>query len=193
MPILKSSTRSVVGGFHLVLVIATVCLTVAPCVVRGQSVTADQLTAAFLFGFAKFVEWPLDTFPTANSPLTFGIVGDEFVGYSLDRLTHRKVINGRPLQVHLLKDGDDLTDIHLLFIKESDKSRAADVMKSLSGSTVLTVSDLKGFCELGGVIRLFIEDNHVRFEVNLDAAEQARVRVSSRVLTLAKAVHRKHR
>lgn len=192
MPILKSSTRSVVGPFHLVLVIATVCLTMAPCAVRGQGATVDDLKAAFLFGFAKFVEWPPDTFPTVNSPLTFGIVGDDFVGYSLDRLTYRKAINGRPLQVHPLKERDDLTGIHLLFIRDSDESRAADVMKRLRGSTVLTVSDLKGFCELGGMIRLFVEDNHVRFEVNLDAAEQARLKVSSRVLILAKAVHRKH-
>ena len=191
MPILKLSTRSIAWRSHLKFVIAAVCLTIVPSGAGGQSATADDLKAAFLFSFAKFVEWPPDAFPTANAPLTFGVVGDDFVGHSLDGLVHGKAINGRPLQVNRLKDGDDLTRIHMLFVRGSDESRAADVMKRLSGSTVLTVSDLKGFCELGGMIRLFVEDNHVRFEVNLDAAEQAHLTVSSRVLTLAKTVRGK--
>ena len=120
-------------------------------------------------------------------------MGDDFVGHSLYGLVHGKTIKGRPLQVNRLNNGDDLTHIHMLFIRASDGSRAADVMKRLSGWTVLTVSDLKGFCELGGMIRMYVEDNHVRFEVNLEAAEQARLKVSSRVLVLAKTVHGKSR
>lgn len=193
MPILKSSTRSVVWRFHLPLVIAAVCLTAVPRSVGGQRMTVADLQAAFLFSFAKFVEWPTDVFPTANSPLTFGVVGDEFVEYSLSGLVRWKTINGRPLQVLSVKNADDLTRIHVLFIKESKESRAADVMKRLSGWTALTVSDLDGFCKLGGMIRVFVEGNRVRFEVNLDAAEQARLKVSSRVLTLANAVHGKSR
>lgn len=168
---------------------AVVCLTTMPGPARGQGASADDLEAAFLFSFIKFVEWPPDAFQTVNAPLTFGVLGDDFVGYSLNGLVRGKAINGRPLQVYHLRNGDDLTRVHMLFVRESDGSRAADVMKRLNGSTVLTVSNLKGFCELGGMIRLFVEDNRVRFEVNLDAAEQARLKVSSRVLALAKTVH----
>jgi hypothetical protein len=192
MPILKPSTRSVVGRFHLVLVIASVCLTTVPRPVGGQRVVADNLEAAFLFRFTRFVEWPADAFPTANSPLTFGVVGDDFVAYTLSGFVHGKTINGRPLQVRRLRSGDDLTGSQVIFISASE-SRAADVMEGVRGSAVLTVSNLKGFCELGGMIRLFVEDNHVQFEVNLHAADQARLKVSSRVLTLAKGVHGKSR
>ena len=193
MGIVKSSTRSPVWRSYLVWAIAAACLTTMPRPVHGQDAFADDLKAAFLLSFAKFVEWPPDAFPTASAPLTFGVVGDDFVGHTLYGLVHGKTIKGRPLQVYRLKNGDDLTRIHMLFIGESDGSRTADVMKRLSGWTVLTVSDLKGFCELGGMIRLFVEDNDVRFEVNLDAAERAHLKVSSRVLTLAKTVHGKSR
>jgi YfiR/HmsC-like len=118
-----------------------------------------------------------------------GVMGNDRIADALGESVKDKTAGGRPLTARRVSRSDDLSRLHLLFVGASEKSRILEVMKRVDESRVLTVSDVEGFCELGGVIGLTIEKSRVRFEVNLEAAERSRLKVSSKLLTLARTVH----
>ena len=172
-------------GLAIALVVP-MCVTTRP-VLDAQMASADEVKAAFLFNFAKFVEWPLDAAP-AGAPLVMGVLGNDAVEESLRTVTRGKVVDGRQLAVKRLTNGDDLTRVHLLFVGVGERVRMSDVLKRVEGFGVLTVSDVDRFCQSGGVIALVMEENRVRFDVNLEAAERGRLKVSSKLLSLARTV-----
>jgi len=170
-----------------ILLAVSMCVT-ARAVAFGQMASADEVKAAFLFNFAKFVEWPSDAAPS-GTPLVLGVLGNEAVEESLRTVTRGKSIDGHQLSVKRLTNGDDATRVHLLFLGITDRTRMADVLRRVDGISVLTVSDVDRFCQSGGVIALSMEDSRVRFDVNLDAAERGRLKLSSKLLSLARTVH----
>jgi YfiR/HmsC-like len=149
--------------------------------------SADDVKAAFLFNFVKFVEWPIDAAPS-STPLVIGVVGSDGIEESLLATIGGKAINGRPLTVKRLSGADDVTRVHLLFVGSDEKGRVTELLRRVDGISVLTVSDADRFCQSGGVIGLLMEDNRVRFDVNLDAADRGRLKVSSKLLALARHV-----
>jgi hypothetical protein len=163
------------------------CVTTTPPVLVAQIASADEVKAAFVFNFAKFVEWPPDVAPP-GAPLVIGVLGNDAVEESLRTVTRGKVIDGRQLTVRRLTSGDDFTRVHLLFVGAAERMRMSDVLRRVDGFGVLTVSDAERFCQAGGVIALAMEENRVRFDVNLDAAEHGRLKVSSKLLSLARTV-----
>lgn len=153
-----------------------------------QAPSEYQVKAAFLYNFARFIEWPTESFKDESSPLVVGVLGDDPFGGTLDQTINGKSINGRPLIARRLKWGQNLKDCHLLFICSSEKKRLAQILDSLKGVGVVTVSDLNNFCQQGGLIGFALEENKVRFVINTEVAVQARLRISSKLLSLAKAV-----
>lgn len=166
------------------------CLLYGNLAIDGQAQTAGeyQLKAAILYNFTKFVEWPALTGSPNDAPFVVGVLGEDPFGITLDQTLNGKLLNGRPFTLKRLKWGQNLRDCAILFISTSERKRLPQVLDSLKGSSVLTVSDLSNFCQQGGIISLVLEDKKVRFVVNIDMAEQARLRISSKLLTLAKAV-----
>jgi hypothetical protein len=152
-----------------------------------QTASTDEVKAAFLFNFTKFVEWPADS--AAATPFQFGVLGSDHIGDALREIVRGKTVTGRQIATRRVTAGDDLSHLHLLFVSAAEKGRLPDVIKRLDGTAVLTVSDVDKFCQQGGVIALALEGNHVRFDVNLEAAERSRLKVSSRLLSLARTVH----
>jgi hypothetical protein len=163
------------------------CATARPVLV-AQVASADEVKAAFLFNFAKFVEWPSDVAPP-GAPLIMGVLGNDAVEESLRTVTRGKSVGAHQLTVKRLTGGDDLTRLHLLFVGAAERMRMSEVLGRVEGASVLTVSDVDRFCQSGGVIALAMEENRVRFDVNLEAAERRRLRVSSKLLSLARTVH----
>jgi hypothetical protein len=157
---------------------------------RAQAQAADeyQVKAAFLYYFAKFVEWSPEVFSNDRAVFVVGVLGDDPFGSALEQGLNGKSINGRQLTIKRLKWGQNLRDCQLLFICASEKKRLAQILDSLKGVGVVTISDLNNFCQQGGLIGFILEDNKVRFVINTDVAEQARLRISSKLLSLAKAV-----
>jgi hypothetical protein len=156
----------------------------------GQSdpPTEYQVKAAFLFNFAKFVEWPANAFVHPEDPIVLGIVGEDPFGFALDGMVFRKTVNGRSFMVKRLEIGPELRGCHILFISSSEKKNLAHILESLKGSSVLTVGETDQFVQSGGAIKLLLENNKVRFEVNVGAAAMARLKVSSKLLALARSV-----
>jgi len=149
------------------------------------------IKAGFIYNFAKLVEWPTTAFPQPDSPIVIGILGDDPFGGTLDRIVTDKKINGRGFTVKRLKWGKDLKDIkdcNILFVSSSEKEHLDSVVDAMKWLPVLTIGDAPGFARRGGIINFTLEDNKVRFEVNVEAAKHADLTISSRLLTLARIV-----
>ena len=97
-------------------------------------------------------------------------------------------VQGRSLVIRKERIGDDLRRCHVLFVSLSEREHAARILASVQAAGVLTVSDIEGFAEAGGVMQFVTEEDRVRFLVNLDAATQARLRLSAKLLALASVI-----
>jgi len=146
-----------------------------------------EVKAAFLFNFAKFVEWPPDAF-REHDPLTICIFGEDPFGAVLDGTLAGETLAGRPLQARRTDRPGELRSCQIVFIGQAERERVPEVLASLRGANVLTVGESDRFAEQGGMVRFFVEANRVRFEVNLDALERTRLVVSSKLLRVARVV-----
>lgn len=160
------------------------------CVLLGVSITAYPQTvdeyevkAAFLFNFTKFVEWPL----SANTPtFVLGVLGDDPFGSRIDQLIKGKNVNGRPVEVRRLKDPADARHCQIVFVALAERDKAAKLIAAVRGTPVLTVGETGDFVRLGGIIDLSMSDNRVNLLINADAAEQAGLKISAKLMSLAK-------
>jgi uncharacterized protein DUF4154 len=134
------------------------------------------------------VEYPGESFADPLAPMVIGVVGDDPFGSALPQVVIGKTVQGRDLVVHLYRAGEDLRGAHILFISASEKKRLPMILSALRGSSVLTVGDTAGFLEAGGMIQFLSENDRVRFAINVDAASRARLKLSSKLLSLAKVV-----
>ena len=168
-----------------------VVLAGAPRAGSAQNATTGEVKAAFLYNFARFTEWPRDAFESDAAPLVIGVAGDERLRQTLDTVIRGKVAGNRPLTTRRVKDANDASAIHVLYVGGTAASRAGEFVEAVNGGAVLTVGDVARFCENGGMINFLVVDNRVRFEISVVATEQSGLKVSSRVLTLAKTIHGK--
>jgi hypothetical protein len=152
------------------------------------SLSEYQVKAAYLFNFLKFVEWPEDAFADPLAPIVIGIVGNDPFGSALPQVIIGKTVQGRDLVIRKYQAGEDLRSTHVLFISVSEKKRIPQILAGLRGSSVLTVADCSDFLTEGGMIQLYSEDNRIRFAINVDAAGRARLKISSKLLSLARVV-----
>jgi hypothetical protein len=159
----------------------------------GAEFSAPQVKAAFLYNFAKFVDWPAEAFSTADAPLVLGILGPDPVATAAMQSLADKTVKGRPLEVRLLSGIEEAKRCHILFISVTEQPSLAQLLDSLRGSSILTVSDIEHFAEQGGSISLTTVEQKIRFEINVEAAREAGLVVSSQLLTLATAIHRSTR
>jgi hypothetical protein len=144
------------------------------------------LKAAFLFNFVKFVEWPDEAFAGVRSPIAICVYGSDPFGDTLDNVVRGETVGERGLIVQRPESLGDLRDCHVLFVSRSERSRLPEVLSRVQGAPVLTVGDTDGFLKAGGVINFVLEDNKVRFQINPEAAERSRLKISSKLLRLAK-------
>jgi hypothetical protein len=144
-----------------------------------------QVKAVFLFNFAQFVSWPSQP---PDAPLVIGILGDDPFGSYLDETVRGEKVNGRSLTIQRFRRGEP-RNCNILFVAQSERERAAQVVSNLKGRSVLTVSDIDGFAELGGMIQFFTEQNKIRMRINLDAVKAANLKVSSKLLRVAEVTH----
>jgi len=157
---------------------------------RAQSPAAGeyQIKAAFLFNFAKFVEWPSSSFSNAAAPLRICVFGRDPFGDELLNITKDKTVNGRKLEVDQGVDLEVARTCQILFISSSEKRHMKEILAGLGGTSVLTVAENEGFAEQGGMINFVLENSRVQFEVNRKTAGQAGLKISSKLLSVAKLV-----
>jgi len=144
---------------------------------------------AFLYNFTKFVEWPPGAYRDPGSPLAICIVGRDPFSRDIEGDLRTRIVGKHPVEVRTLKPTDTLSVCHMVFIPATEKNQANKVVSDLKGSSTLTVGETEGFAELGGIINLTVEGNKVGFEVNQLAAQRAGLKISSKLLSLAKIVN----
>jgi hypothetical protein len=150
--------------------------------------------AGFIYNFAKFVEWPSTAFAEPDSPIVIGVLGTDPFGDIINRVVEGKKIGSRGFVVRRFKWSKELKDLkefkecRILFVSSSEKLHFEEIVEAVKGLPILTVGETPGFAERGGMIRLMLEHNRVRFEVNVAAARDGNLNISSRLLTLARII-----
>ena len=145
-----------------------------------SQVTEYRIKAAYLFNFAKFVEWPENAFSDSSEPITIGIIGKDPFLETLNQTITGKTVKGRKFVLRRFKKVEDLAFCHILFISASERKKISQIMQKVKGTSTLTVSEFSNFIDNGGMIRLLNKNNKVRFEIGLSAAQRADLKISSR-------------
>jgi hypothetical protein len=171
--------------FCLLLVHAT-----APKIAAGQEESTGEyeLKAAMLYNLTRFVEWPPSAFPDPQAPILLCILGRDPFGSSLTSIVSKQTVNGRPVLIRYSHNDKDVRGCHVLYISSSERKTTAQIFSTLKGSGVLTVGEMAQFAARGGMIQFSLEDQQVRFDINLDAASRVGLKISSRLLLLARIV-----
>lgn len=147
-----------------------------------------QVKAVFLFNFAQFVEWPSPALPEAKAPLVIGVLGEDPFGAYLDETVRGETVNNRPLVVRRFRSVNEIDTCHVLFISRSEADRLEQIVASLKGRSILTVGDTDGFAKRGVMIRFMTVDNKIRLRINLERANAANLKISSKLLRPAEVV-----
>jgi len=145
-----------------------------------------EVKAAFLYNFAKFVKWPEGN--TLGPTFVVAVMGEDPFGDILDRTFAGKTIQGRKTEVRRIHTPTPPSDAQILFIGSSERPRLAQILKTLEGGSALTVADMDGFTERGGMIAFRLRSDVVNFDINLDQVERARLKMSSQLIRLARNV-----
>jgi hypothetical protein len=145
-----------------------------------------QVKAAFIYHFAQFVEWPADAFESEHAPIIICIVGHDPFRGALDEAIRDKTVAGRRLIIRRHAALVDIPPSHIFFVSAADQQNFAEMRRQIGGHPTLTIGEHDAFSRAGGMIRLFTDENKVRFEINPKAAERARIKISARLLKLAK-------
>jgi hypothetical protein len=161
----------------------------APSFAQGDAPSEYQVKAAFLFNFAKFVDWPPDTYPSPQSPFAICVVGDDPFGALLDNTLAGKSLGTHPVVLRRIKELNELRRCQIAFVSSSERQNCAQLVEAVRGSRVLLVGETDGFATAGGAIEFTLEANHVRFAINPEAAQRAGLTLSSKLLMLARIVH----
>jgi len=160
-----------------------------PARAQDSSASSEYLVkAGFIYNFAKLVEWPTAAFAQPDSPIVIGIWGTDPFGPIIDKVLEGKKINEHGFLIKRLRSIADAKDCNILFVSSSETAHLGDAIRLAKSTHVLTIGEIPGFANRGGIINLTLEDNKVRFEVNVDAAKDAELNISSRLLALAKIV-----
>ncbi|MGD1073096.1 MAG: YfiR family protein [Bryobacteraceae bacterium] len=175
------------------------CLRLIPALILTLGLTAAgnerppdeyRVKAAFLFNFAKFVEWPPEAFADPNEALVVCVLGEDPFGHALDELAMGKRIEGRVLAIRRISDAHLAKGCRMLFVSSSEHKRVLSVLDSLGEPGVLTVGESDSATSEGMIISFTLENGKVRFAINVAAAEREKLRLSSRLLSLATRVRK---
>lgn len=149
-----------------------------------------QVKAAFLYNFAKFVEWPPGTFANSTDPIGICIAGMNPFGSALDAMVRGKKIGERIFAVRQISDTQQTKGCQILFIASTEWKRVRPLLDALKGTAILTVGETDDFTAAGGMIAFQLAGPRVRIQIDLETAEQSRLKISSKLLSLAEIVKR---
>ena len=170
------------------LALIVVSGTAASWTVQAQAVDEYQVKAAYMYNFAKFVDWPAGALGSPTQPIAFCVLGQTPLSQALRDTLSGKVVDQRPLVFRQLSDSKLASKCQALFIGAADKKQMRQALDEVKSLSVLTVGEVENFTDDGGIVRFLLEAGRVRLEFNLEAAGEARLRISSRLLSLGRAV-----
>jgi hypothetical protein len=147
----------------------------------------DLLKAAFIYNFAKFTRWPEWALGAAERPFTLCTAGSDELVAALDRLADQ-TMRGRPVRVARYEAARTDGQCQVLYIGASEHHHYWRLLEQVHGTPILTVSEIRGFADAGGIIQLYHARDRIRFKINLDTARSSGLRLSARLLDLAEVI-----
>jgi len=164
--------------------LAGLCLLAVPRVAPAAT-DEDEVKLGFLYNFTKFVEWPREAFASDQAPIVIGIAGDDASAAAFAEALAHKTSGGRSIVVRRVAETGDLPHCHILFLRATSRRSISDVADELSGHPVLIVGETDHFLSNGGMLNFVLRSERVRFEVNLEAAQKAKLKLSSKLVQVA--------
>ena len=180
------STKSRRGGSLRAIVLAVLAVCLVADAQTGKP-TEYQVKAAYLFNFARFVKWPAGDI-SSNDTFSICVLGNDPFGAVLDSTVAGEHIEGKRVVARRVNNAGDAQRCRIVFVSGSEERRLGPILSTLDRSPVLTVSDISGFADHLGMIQFVMENDRVRFEVNLTAAQKAGLSLSSELLKVATTV-----
>jgi len=150
--------------------------------------TEYQVKAAFLVNFPKYVDWPAEVFAETGSPIVIAVLGESKVIEEIQKVIAGRTVNGRQIVLKRLASGEEPGVCHVLFVSAAEQQHSPDLLAKLKDASILTVGESDDFLESGGIINLARRDQKIALEVNLAAADKARIKISSKLLSVASVV-----
>ncbi len=149
-----------------------------------------RVKAAFLYKFLGYTDFPPAAFADAGAPLVIGVMAADELAGELGKIVAGRQVQARPVSVKVVREGDSLAGLHLLFVGGADGARLRGALKSAPAGAMLVVSESEQGLQHGSVINFKVIEDRVRFDVSLDAADRNSIKLSSRLLTVANQVHK---
>ena len=147
-----------------------------------------QVKAAFVYNFTKFIEWPPRSFSGANDPIVIGVLGGGVFGTEIEQVVMNRTVNGRGIVVKSVVSAAQAQSVDVLFVSEAQDYSFGEITPAIERSPILTIGESRAFADRGGIINFVLENDKVRFEINMEAAERTGLKVSAQLQKLAKAI-----
>ena len=176
-------SRSGIGALLIALVLS-LCASWS----RAETFSVEAVKAAFLYRFASYVEWPADS---PASPFVIAVAGDEDVARQLEALAPRMLVNRRPVQLRRITRAEDLDGVHILYVGPKALARTRALRNLAIERPILIVTDDDHGLDAGAVINFTETNRNVRFEISVIAADRARLKIDSALLSVAARVERR--
>jgi hypothetical protein len=182
----QRGNRHCIALYFLSIVAGSSCF--APVRADPTAPTEYEVKAAFIYNFAKYTRWPEASASETRKPFVIGVIGRDPFGQALDDAMRGRSLEGRAVVVRRFSKVAEVADCDILFVSSSEKNNLQSIFEVLHQAPVLTIGDMDRFAERGGMINLTTEETHVRFEINVEAAERAGLKPGSQLLRLARIV-----
>lgn len=176
------------GALIRTLALAAALIGAGQALAQPERAAEIQIKAAFLYKFGGFVEWPPAAFARPDSAFTIGVLGADAVAAELERVVAGRTVQGRQVTVRKLKRGEPIVGLHVLFVGQQEAARLAEIVGALKGPMPLIVTESENALSQGSMINFVSADDKVRFDVALPPAERGQLRISSRLLAVARKV-----
>jgi hypothetical protein len=161
-----------------------------PGAAQGQPADEYQVKAAYMYNFAKFVDWQPQTFESATQPIAFCVLGQSPLSQPLQEALNGKVVGQRPLVFRQITEAKQAGKCQVVFLGASDRKQLRQALDELKTHNTLTVGEVEGFTNEGGIIRFVLDMSRIRLEFNLDAADDAKLHISAKLLSLGKTIRK---
>ena len=182
-------------GLAIGVLLALLGPTAPPAHAQDTDSPEYLIKAGFIYNFASLVQWPSTSFSQADSPIVIAVLGEDHFGATLDHVLQAKKIDGHPFVIKRFKSLPELTksvanpkECQILYVSSSATPHLSEAIQVFRGLPILTIGEIPGFARSGGIINFVLENNRIRFEVNVQAAKDADLNISSRLLALARIV-----
>jgi hypothetical protein len=191
---LSRSQKAVTGRRMFVFYSIAAIVIAYPSIICCEQVASKSLEstvkAAYIYNFTKFIYWNIPLNDSAESAINIGVYGDNAISDILENYSKKKN-EARPFVVKKLKmDKLDFTDCHIVFVGQLMRQQLQTLLKNLDGTDILTVSDIPEFTKQGGMVGFYIENGNVKIEINMDVVNNAKIKISAKLLEVAKITHK---